>query len=215
MHFGFISHARLMRGKFISLEGVDGAGKSTHLAWIASRLKELGKDVVVTREPGGTPVGESLRQLVLTQPMSLDTEALVVFAARSEHIASVIRPALEAGRWVLSDRFTDATFAYQGGGRGLEHERLAQLEAWVQRGLQPDLTLLFDVPLEVARARLLAQQSALDRFERENLDFFTRVRAAYQQRLTADPARFRQIDGTQSVDLIKQKLEEIISSYCL
>jgi dTMP kinase len=204
-----------MRGKFITLEGVDGAGKSTHLAWIASRLTELGKDVVVTREPGGTPIGESLRQLVLTQAMDLETEALVIFAARSEHLATVIRPALDAGRWVLSDRFTDATFAYQGGGRGLAQSRIAELEDWVQRGLQPDLTFLFDVPLEVAKARLLAQQTALDRFEREDLDFFVRVRDAYLARVAADPARFRQIDGTQSREDIKQKLEEIISSYCL
>lgn len=204
-----------MRGKFITLEGVDGAGKSTHLAWMASRLKELGKDVVVTREPGGTPVGESLRQLVLTQAMDLETEALVIFAARSEHLATVIRPALDAGRWVLSDRFTDATFAYQGGGRGMAQSRIAELENWVQRGLQPDLTFLFDVPLEVAKARLLAQQTALDRFEQEDLNFFVRVRAAYQARVAANPARFRQIDGTQSRENIKQKLEEIISSYCL
>lgn len=203
-----------MRGKFISLEGVDGAGKSTHLAWLASRLKELGKDVVVTREPGGTPIGEALRQLVLTQPMDLETETLIIFAARSAHLASVIRPALEAGRWVLSDRFTDATFAYQGGGRGLARDRIAKLEDWVQRGLQPDLTLLFDVPLEVARERLLAQNTALDRFEQENFEFFARVRSAYFARVASDPSRFRQIDGTQSRDIIKEKLEEIISSYC-
>ena len=204
-----------MRGKFITLEGVDGAGKSTHLTWIASRLKELGKDVVVTREPGGTPLGESLRQLVLTQPMALETEALVIFAARSEHLAKVIRPALDAGRWVLSDRFTDATFAYQGGGRGLPQDRISELEIWVQRGLQPDLTVFFDVPLDIARERLLAQQTTLDRFEQENLEFFARVRAAYLNRVACHPARFRQIDGTQSRENIKLKLEDIISTYCL
>ncbi|MEI6303381.1 MAG: dTMP kinase [Betaproteobacteria bacterium] len=204
-----------MRGKFITLEGVDGAGKSTHLAWIASRLKELGKDVIVTREPGGTPIGESLRQLILTQPMALETEALLVFAARSEHLTKVILPALEEGRWVLSDRFTDATFAYQGGGRGLARERIGELEEWVQHGLQPDLTLFFDVPLEIAQARLLAQRSALDRFEQENLAFFGRVRAAYLDRASSYPLRFRQIDGTQSLAEVKQQLEDIISIYCL
>ncbi len=204
-----------MRGKFITLEGVDGAGKSTHLAWIASRLKELGKDVIVTREPGGTPIGESLRQLILTQPMTLETEALLVFAARSEHLTKVILPALEEGRWVLSDRFTDATFAYQGGGRGLARERIGELEEWVQHGLQPDLTLFFDVPLEIAQARLLAQRTALDRFEQENLAFFGRVRAAYLDRVSSYPLRFRQIDGTQSLPEVKQQLEDIISIYCL
>ncbi len=203
-----------MRGKFISLEGVDGAGKSTHLEWIAARLRELGKDVLVTREPGGTPLGESLRELVLTQPMTLDTEALVIFAARSEHIAKIIRPALEAGRWLVSDRFTDATFAYQGGGRGLDLARISALEQWVQGGLQPDLTLLFDVPLEIARQRLLAQQAALDRFEQENLDFFTRVRAGYAARVAADPRRFRQIDGTKTREEIKVILEKIIVDIC-
>lgn len=204
-----------MRGKFISLEGVDGAGKSTHLEWIASRLKALGKDVVVTREPGGTPIGESLRQLVLTQPMALETEALLIFAARSEHLVKVIRPALETGRWVLSDRFTDATFAYQGGGRGLARERIWELEAWVQNGLQPDLTLFFDVPLDVARERLIAQRTTLDRFERENLEFFERVHAAYLDRVAGHPARFRRIDGTESREKVKQKLELIISNICL
>ena len=184
------------RGKLITLEGVDGAGKSTHLEWIAARLRDAGKDVVMTREPGGTPLGEALRELVLTQSMTLNTEALLIFAARSEHIAKVILPALEAGRWVLSDRFTDATFAYQG-------------------GLQPDLTLFFDVPLEVARQRLLAQGTALDRFEQENLEFFIRVRAGYCARVVGQPARFRQIDGTKSRDEIRKLLEEIVSTLCL
>jgi dTMP kinase len=203
-----------MRGKFITLEGVDGAGKSTHLDWLAGQLIALGKDVVVTREPGGTPLGESIRQLILNQPMNLETEALLIFAARSEHIATVIRPALEAGRWILSDRFTDATFAYQGSGRGLAAERIAALEAWVQRGLQPDLTLFFDVPVEIARQRLLSQRSELDRFEQENLAFFSRVREGYLSRITQEPARFRRIDGTQTREDIKKELEEIIISVC-
>lgn len=205
----------MIRGKFISLEGVDGAGKSTHLEWIAARLRTLGKDVLVTREPGGTPLGETLRELVLTQPMTLDAEALLIFAARSEHIAKIIRPALDAGRWVVSDRFTDATFAYQGGGRGLALARISTLEAWVQDGLQPDLTVLFDVPLEIARQRLLAQQTALDRFEQENLDFFSRVRAGYAARVAADPGRFRQIDGTRTREDIKATLEKIVADICL
>ena len=203
------------RGKLITLEGVDGAGKSTHLEWIATRLRDAGKDVVMTREPGGTPLGEALRELVLNQSMTLNTETLLIFAARSEHLAKVILPALEAGRWVLSDRFTDATFAYQGGGRGLAEARISTLEDWVQCGLQPDLTLFFDVPLEVARQRLLAQGTALDRFEQENLEFFIRVRAGYCARVVGQPARFRQIDGTKSRDEIRKLLEEIVSTLCL
>ena len=141
--------------KFITFEGVDGAGKSTHLAWFADALRQRGHDVVVTREPGGTPLGERLREILLSQTMCIGTEALLMFAARMEHIEQVIKPALSAGKWVISDRFSDASFAYQGGGRGLDWDKLSQLEQWVHGDLQPDLTLFFDVPVEVARQRLV------------------------------------------------------------
>ncbi|MDH4216981.1 MAG: dTMP kinase, partial [Gallionella sp.] len=157
--------------KFITFEGMDGAGKSTHLAWFAEMLRQHGPDVIVTREPGGTPLGEQLREMLLNQPMSIGTEALLMFAARLEHIEQVIRPALHSGKWVISDRFTDASFAYQGGGRGLDWGKLSQLEQWVHADLQPDLTLFFDVPVEVARQRL-ANNASLDRFEQEQADFF-------------------------------------------
>jgi dTMP kinase len=145
-----------MRGKFLTLEGVDGAGKSTHLDWIAKRLEAAGKNVVVTREPGGTPLGEDLRKLLLAQPMHLETETLLMFAARREHLDKVIQPALAAGRWVLSDRFTDASFAYQGGGRGLDLDKIEILENWVQQGVQPDLTLVFDLSVDEAKRRRAA-----------------------------------------------------------
>jgi dTMP kinase len=203
-----------MRGKFITLEGVDGAGKSSHMEWLAARLRQLGKDVEVTREPGGTPLGEELRKIVLSQPMDLETETLIIFAARREHLAKCILPALEAGRWVLSDRFTDATFAYQGGGRGVALDRIEQLEVWVQRGLQPDLTLFFDLSPEIARSRLLAGQNQLDRFEREDLDFFTRVRGAYIDRATKYPDRFRVIDASQDLQKVKVQLDNIVTTYC-
>ena len=203
-----------VRGKFITLEGVDGAGKSTHLAWIAERLRAAGREVVVTREPGGTPLGERLRELLLTEPMHIETETMLMFAARREHLARVIAPALEAGRWVLSDRFTDATYAYQGGGRGLSFDRIAALEQWVHGDLQPDLTLFFDLPIEVARRRLTASESTPDRFEREAASFFERVRSAYLERAAADPGRIRVIDAARALDNIKNSLELIFISYC-
>ena len=199
-----------MRGKFITFEGIDGAGKSTHIEWVAERLRERAT-VVTTREPGGTPLGEDLRGLLLHRKMDLETEALLMFAARREHIAQVIEPALARGEWVISDRFTDATFAYQGGGRGLPRERLEVLEQWVQGGLQPDLTLLFDVPLETAAARL-ANAREPDKFEAESRAFFERTRAEYLRRAAEAPARFRVIDATESIDEIRVKLEKIISS---
>jgi dTMP kinase len=202
------------RGKFITLEGVDGAGKSTHLAWIAEHLRAGGREVVVTREPGGTPLGERLRELLLAESMHIETETMLMFAARREHLARVIAPALEAGRWVLSDRFTDATYAYQGGGRGLSIDRIAALERWVQGGLQPDLTLYFDVAVEVARQRLAASQTNADRFERETSGFFERVRSAYLERAAAHPHRFKVIDAGESLDDIKKSLENILVSFC-
>lgn len=203
-----------VRGKFITLEGVDGAGKSTHLGWIAERLRAGGREVVVTREPGGTPLGERLRELLLTEPMNVETETMLMFAARREHLARVIVPALEAGRWVLSDRFTDATYAYQGGGRGLSSHRIAALEQWVHGDLQPDLTLYFDLPVEVARHRLTASESTPDRFEQEAAGFFERVRSIYLERAAADPGRIRVVDAARSLNDIKKTLENIFISYC-
>ena len=195
--------------KFITFEGVDGAGKSTHLEWFADALRQRGHDVVVTREPGGTPLGERLREILLTQTMCIGTEALLMFAARMEHIEQVIKPALSAGKWVISDRFSDASFAYQGGGRGLDWDKLSQLEQWVHGDLQPDLTLFFDVPVEVARQRL-ANNSSLDRFEQEQSDFFERVRAGYHRRVREKPQRYAVIDAGQTLDTVKHKLEEIV-----
>ncbi len=197
--------------KFITLEGIDGAGKSTHLNWLAERLRSQGKNVLVTREPGGTPLGESLRELLLHQAMHLETEALLMFAARREHLDKVIIPALQEGTWVISDRFTDASFAYQGGGRGLDESKLKSLEQWVQQDLQPDLTLLFDVTLEVSRQRLSANAS-LDRFEQEKQDFFQRVRDAYLKRAVQFPERIRVIDSGRTLHAIQADLENIVSS---
>ena len=199
------------KSKFITLEGIDGAGKSTQLNWLAERLRSQGRNVLVTREPGGTPLGEKLRELLLHQSMHLETEALLMFAARREHLDKVILPALQAGNWVISDRFTDASFAYQGGGRGLDVGKLRILEKWVQQDLQPDLTLLFDVPVEISRQRL-SSNSSLDRFEQEKQDFFQRVREAYLKRAAQFPSRIRVIDSRQSVADIQAELEEIISS---
>ncbi|MEW6164388.1 MAG: dTMP kinase [Pseudomonadota bacterium] len=201
-----------MQGKFITLEGVDGAGKSTHLAWLVDHLRANGRTVVQTREPGGTPLGEKLRELLLHEPMHLETEALLMFAARREHVELVIKPALACGDWVVCDRFTDASFAYQGGGRGLAKTKLEQLEAWVQGGFQPDLTLLFDLPVEIASQRMAKAARELDRFEQEQADFHQRVRAAYLERAVAMPARIRVIDGGQTIESIRKQLEDIIVS---
>ncbi|WP_231409057.1 dTMP kinase [Ralstonia solanacearum] len=204
-----------MTGKFITFEGIDGAGKSTHLAWFAqqleARLAPQGKKVVVTREPGGTPLGERLREVLLHERMHLETEALLMFASRREHIAEVIQPALERGDWVISDRFTDATFAYQGGGRGLAIERLEALEQWVQQGLQPTKTLLFDLAPEIAAARL-ADARTPDKFEAESAQFFVRTRAEYLRRAAADPERFVIIDADRARDDIRKDLEKLLAS---
>ena len=197
--------------KFITFEGMDGAGKSTHLVWFADALRARGIGVVVTREPGGTPLGEQLREILLNQPMCIGTEALLMFAARLEHIEQVIKLALRAGQWVISDRFSDASFAYQGGGRGMEWDKLAQLEQWVHPDLQPDLTLFFDVPVEVARQRLSANVS-LDRFEQEQADFFERVRAGYHKRIQQNPQRYAVVDGAQPLENVKRQLESIIAT---
>lgn len=201
-----------MKGKFITLEGVDGAGKSTHLSWLVETLRSQGRTVVQTREPGGTPLGEKLRELLLHEPMHLETEALLMFAARREHLAQVILPAVARGDWVVCDRFTDASFAYQGGGRGLSTEKLRQLERWVQGEVQPDLTLLFDLPIDIAAQRMAGAARTLDRFEQEKADFHERVRAAYLARANENPSRFRVLDGRLSIEQIKNQLELIISS---
>jgi dTMP kinase len=195
-----------MRGRFITLEGIDGAGKSTQVDYVAQLLRGRGVELVVTREPGGTELGEQLRQLVLHQPMTPRTETLLVFAARAEHIEAVVEPALNAGRWVLCDRFTDATFAYQGGGRGVAEADIAALERWVHGDLQPDLTLLFDVPPEIAAARLASARTA-DRFEQEQTQFFARVREVYASRAGRYAERFIVIDGTQDEKTVRQALK--------
>jgi dTMP kinase len=189
--------------RFITFEGIDGAGKSTHISVVAQRLRERGDEVVVTREPGGTELAEALRELVLTRPMDSLTESLLVFAARRDHLQRVIEPALAMGQTVLCDRFTDATFAYQGGGRGFDLGVLRTLEQWVQAGRQPDLTLWFDVPAGLAAERR-AQARAADRFEGEDLAFFERVAEGYRQRIAAAPQRFVRIDGARPLDEVQR-----------
>ncbi|CAJ0729055.1 MULTISPECIES: dTMP kinase [Ralstonia] len=204
-----------MTGKFITFEGIDGAGKSTHLAWFAQQLQAklapLGKKVVVTREPGGTSLGERLREVLLHERMHLETEALLMFAGRREHIAEVIQPALDAGDWVISDRFTDATFAYQGGGRGLAIDRLEVLERWVQQGLQPTKTILFDLAPEIAAARL-ADARTPDKFEAESAQFFLRTRAEYLRRAAAEPDRFVVLNANRERADIQKDLENVLAT---
>jgi dTMP kinase len=205
----------MTRGKFITLEGMDGAGKSTHLGWIPAFLEARGVRVRLTREPGGTPLGEQLRTLILNQSEALhpESEALLMFAARREHLDKVILPALNDGIWVLCDRFTDASFAYQAGGSGLAWEKVAALESWVQDGLQPDLTLYFDVPATLGKARTQAVR-APDRFEREDTAFFDRVRAGYLRRVREHPARMALVDASQALERVRLSLEHIILSTC-
>lgn len=201
-----------MKGLFITLEGVDGAGKSSHLDWLADWFRSRGRTVRMTREPGGTPVGEKLREIVLHEPMEPDTEALIMFAARREHLETVIRPALAAGEVVISDRFTDASFAYQCGGRGLPEARLETLEAWVQGDMQPDLTLLFDLPTAIAAQRL-AQARDPDRFEREQADFHSRVRDAYLRRANRHSRRIRVIDGGRTLEAVREQLSAVLAPW--
>lgn len=201
-----------MRGKFITLEGIDGAGKSTHHAWLIDFLKRQGREVVATREPGGTPLGEKLRALLLSEPMHIETEALLMFAARREHLDKLIQPALAAGKWVVSDRFADASYAYQGGGRGLAPEKIMALESWVQAGFQPDLTIVFDLSTEIACERLAKTGNAPDRFEKETQDFFERVRNTYLQRAGAEPGRIKVIDSRESISNIQKLLQDMIIS---
>jgi dTMP kinase len=196
-------------GCFITLEGIDGAGKSSHLDWLRERIEALGHRCVVTREPGGTPLGEKLRALLLHEAMTHDSETLLVFAARREHLEQVIRPALACGAWVLCDRFTDATYAYQGGGHGVPGDRIAELERWIHGDCRPDLTLLFDVTTMVSRERLERAQVAgreLDKFERSANAYFERVRAAYLARAEAEPDRFRVVDSSRPVAAVRAEL---------
>jgi dTMP kinase len=202
------------RGRFITLEGIDGAGKSTHAAWLKDAIAALGRKVVATREPGGTALGESLRDLLLAQPMTHDTEALLMFAARREHVAQVIGPALARGDWVLCDRFTDATFAYQGGGHGVPLERLAELEKFIPGDCRPDLTILFDVPIAVSRERLdrsVAKGRDLDKFEREASSFFERVRNVYLERAAREPRRFRVVDSSRPLVEVQRELDRLLA----
>ncbi len=203
-------------GKFITLEGIDGAGKSTQLEFMSALLRQKGLSIVVTREPGGTTLGESLRALLLDASVTMhaETEALLMFAARREHLDKVIMPALASGRWVISDRFTDASFAYQGGGRELNWQKLEALEQWVQETVQPDLTLYFDVPVALGQQRVGAAR-ARDRFEQEQEAFHQRVRDAYLKRARQFPQRIRVIDARQAVDAVKVDVEQAFADLLL
>jgi len=201
----------MKRGLFITLEGGEGAGKSTSLAFVREYLEQAGKRVVLTREPGGTPLGEQIRELLLhgRENMDVDTELLLMFAARAEHLARVIRPALANGAYVVCDRFTDATYAYQGGGRGVPEARIRILEDWVQQGLRPDLTLLLDIPVEQGLERA-GQRSAPDRFEREKIDFFERVRNCYLAEAESEPQRIRVIDAACDIPQVQAQLRSVL-----
>ena len=200
-----------MKGRFITFEGIDGAGKSTHIAAVAQRLRDAGTTLVSTREPGGTPLAETLRGLVLNTAMDAMTEVLLVFGARRDHLQQVIVPALARGDTVLCDRFTDATFAYQGAGRGLPMGLLNELETWVQGELQPDLTLWFDLPADMA-ARRRAQARSADRFEQQDLEFFERVRCGYEARAAAAPQRFARIDAALDRDTVARQITAVMEA---
>ena len=211
--------SQMIRGKFITLEGIDGAGKSTHLSWLEDFLKSMGKKIVVTHEPGGTELGEKLRTLLLDSQLTIhpETEALLMFAARKEHLDKLILPALARGDWVISDRFTDASFAYQGGGRGLSEKKLNDLECWVQGTFQPDLTFYFDVTSQLGRKRLNSRgnsNESSDRFEKEKDEFFERVRESYLKRADMLSHRIHIIDSSKSLEDIRLKLKEIALTIC-
>jgi dTMP kinase len=202
-------------GKFITLEGSEGAGKSTAMQAVQSWAQQAGLDFVITREPGGTPLAEKIRELLLDKnntSMSDDTELLLMFAARAQHIGELIQPSMAAGQWVVCDRFTDATYAYQGGGRGIAKERIAQLEQWVQGELRPDLTLLLDLPVEQGLARA-GQRGDLDRFEQEQNAFFERVRAAYLDRAQQFPNQYRIIDASQDIDMVRDQIFQVLTTF--
>lgn len=203
-----------MNGKFISIEGIEGAGKSTQLSFIRDFLETRGKRVVVSREPGGTELGEQIRELLLApreDGMSEDAELLLMFAARAEHIHQVIKPALERGDWVLCDRFVDATFAYQGGGRGIDQNRIETISDWTLKGLETDLTLLFDLPVAVGQSRVIKRQQEKDRFEQEKAAFFEKIRDCYLQRAEAEPLRIKCIDASRDIEAIQSQLSEILT----
>jgi dTMP kinase len=202
----------MTQGRFITLEGSEGVGKTSNLAFMERHLREAGRDVVVTREPGGTPVGEQIRALLLdpaNRTMVSDCELLLMFAARAQHLQEVILPAVARGAWVLCDRFTDATYAYQGGGRGIDPARIAELESWVQGGLRPDLTLLLDLPVEIGLARA-GERGAPDRFEQEQRAFFERVRQAYLDQAAAQPGRYRVVDAGQPLETVQAGIAAIL-----
>jgi dTMP kinase len=204
-----------MRGRFITLEGSEGSGKSTNLNHIHQRLQQAGIEVILTREPGGTPLGEAIRELLLDhrqQAMASDTELLLMFAARAQHLNELILPSLAAGKWVLCDRFTDATYAYQGAGRGIDNERIAQLEQWVQGELRPDLTLFLDLPVAQGLARA-GERAELDRFEREEVVFFERVRQGYLNQAAAQPQRYRVVDAAPPLPEVQAQLDRILDDY--
>ena len=201
-----------MAGRFITVEGTEGVGKSSNLAFIEHYLRDAGKDVIRTREPGGTPLGEKIRELLLDARqthMCDDTELLLMFAARAQHLHEVIRPALAAGKWVVCDRFTDATYAYQGGGRGIPAERIAVLEDWVQGELRPDHTILLDMPVDDGLSRAGAR-SQPDRFEQEQQAFFERVRNAYLERARQEPDRFHVIDAAPALEQVQAQIAEAL-----
>ncbi|MEJ2609525.1 MAG: dTMP kinase [Candidatus Thiodiazotropha sp.] len=203
------------RGRFITVEGGEGAGKTSNLAYIRSLLEAAGKEVLFTREPGGTPLGEEIRELLLGHQhtgMSDDSELLLMFAARAEHLQSKILPALQQGLWVLCDRFTDASYAYQGAGRGLSQDRIATLEKFVQGDLRPDLTLLLDLPVETGMARA-EKRSEPDRFERETLDFFEKVRGGYLAIAAREPERVRVVDASLTLDKVQSQIADIIKCF--
>jgi dTMP kinase len=211
MPLGLSFESSSLRSRFITFEGIDGAGKSTHIGELAERLTARGAEVVLTREPGGTPLAEQLRGLLLQSPMDPITESLLVFAGRREHVTQVIEPALRVGKTVLCDRFSDASVAYQGGGRGVPVALLQTLETWVHPGLQPDMTLWFDLPAELAAQRRAAARAA-DRFEQQDIDFFQRVRAVYAERATAYPERFVRIDSAVSPDEVRQQIRQALEA---
>ena len=202
-----------MAGKFISIEGVEGAGKSTQVRFIQDYLTSLGKTVVVTREPGGTELSEKIRNLLLEpspNSMDNDTELLLMFASRAEHVSKVINPALHRGDWVLCDRFLDATYAYQGAGRGIQRQRIQQIADWTLKGLTPDLTLLFDLPVELGLERVLERKGEMDRFEQEKINFFKKIRKSYLKSAKAEPNRIKIVDASLSITKIQKQLIQLI-----
>ena len=198
-------------GKFITFEGIDGAGKSSHAEWLLDRLRSTGHDVKLTREPGGTALGEKLRELLLERSMHVETEALLMFAARSQHLHELIWPSLTTGTWIISDRFSDASYAYQSGGGRLAEAKIEALERWVHPGFKPDLTLLFDLPPEIARDRTSKARPA-DRFEQKTVEYFQRVREVYLRRAAASAGRIRIIDSAQATDVVRQQIEQSIGN---